>query len=713
LDRSSHALDEHVQTRIAYFVSSITILTLMINGSIIGYIYKALQIYPKPKAHTSLLQRAFHRVEGIAASRIRRLEHNWFFHNSFLDLVMEAVPKMDKPDEKKLTNDEIAESLNGNISQLSVTEFVTEVMLRAKDGVNTDTTLDRYASKMKKKSGDKNPFVVGGGLLTGDDVDDIVGQTICMTLKQSEHKRPKKDLDEPAMDASKTDDRAITRPVPCFRPGRTAQDVCISSLASININVDLSRNGSRGRLPKFGINARNDECELRHGTYFCGRNFDTGTGRSSASLKKEESSANTKCQAVAGLQCASCLEFSNAITNCELGWGPMTLDERQRIVARKRWKHVRKNVRKVVRVKMAINKDVATIKTRAFNTDNLVENTDEFNAEDVIRDDISMAEVYATILNAIHVRVNQMHEMGTLPTDAYLVFLDAMENGMDAINGELGDERFLKGTYLEGLHAMEQHEQMKASIHVVWRSMLWMTDSRSRRWWDFIELFANFPGVGNIIKCHNWVSVLRNTELVLSFIFIVEAFLEEEGTKELIKDFPFIKRSLKTGVTLAKAEFLYKLQEECPGVFIAAEHILALRTVVQEKKHIVHHFAQVGMISPAESENMIHAHLEPLLKKLSSYSPTLEQIRIAQSFNADEYSPSRKLYKNLLFTVTQKNKPNVFFQKDSRTSVHLNPKPLLDALGEVGIYDKQKSKVALDRPESPRMTMPSGSPHSR
>jgi hypothetical protein len=91
----------------------------------------------------------------------------------------------------------------------------------------------------------------------------------------------------------------------------------------------------------------------------------------------------------------------------------------------------------------------------------------------------------------------------------------------------------------------------------------------------------------------------------------------------------------------------------------------------------------------------------------------VSQIKIAQSFNADEYSPSRKLYKNLLFTVTQKNKPTVFFKSDTRSSVHLDPKPLLDCLNEVGKKGDAKNTVTIPKPEDPQFFRPGGSPHSR
>jgi len=662
-DTSSHRLPNYVQSRIAYLVSAITILTIVLNGSTISIIYNRLNIYPKPKAHTSLLKRALLRIESLATLRLRNLEYNWFFHNSFLDLMREASPRLGNT-----VNDVVTPNM-------SVTDFVTETMIRAKEGINCDCAPVRYASKLKKKGGNSNPFLVGSNSMMDDYVQDIISQTICLTLKQSDRarrtqlledrneekdgqhrRRTRATHEEVNPEAISVDDIARRRPEPNFRPGRTAHNVCVASLASVNYNVDLSRSGSRGRMPKFGINGNNDECELRNGFFFCGRDrYKNTSSQSSIPKDKSVGTKDDKCHPAEGLQCAHCIEFSEDLVKKKLGWGPMTLSESQRIVARKLWKHVKKNIRKVIRVKIAINKDTSAFAQQANFFHNSEIEIEPFKDLDELRSDVvTMAEVYMTILNAIHDRVNQMHEFGTLPTESYLLFVDAMENGIDAVNGELGNEKFLCGTYLEGLHDQPRIDQMKASIHVVWRSMVHSRIDMNRVETMLHDSCGKF--MNRLLMNKRWTSILRNTELALSFIFIADAFMKEEGTNELVKDFPLIKRSLKSGIALAKAEFLYKIQESEPGIFIAVEHILALRTVIQEKKHLLHHIAQMGMISNEECHKITHYSLDPLLKTLSTYTPTWEQVSIAESFHKNRHT-EKKMYKDFLQEVTEKHKP--------------------------------------------------------
>merc|ERR1719318_2349321 len=92
LDVSHDAIATGTSGRVAFHVSAITLLTLIVNGSLVGRVYRYLHVYDESRYHNILVRRALESAEEEASKRIVELERNWFFHNTYFDLVLQAVP---------------------------------------------------------------------------------------------------------------------------------------------------------------------------------------------------------------------------------------------------------------------------------------------------------------------------------------------------------------------------------------------------------------------------------------------------------------------------------------------------------------------------------------------------------------------------------------------------------------------------------------------
>jgi len=94
LDISPNALSVGTSGRVGFHVSAITLLTLIVNGSLVGKMYRFLRVYKDASCHKMLLCRALESAEEEARKRIVDLERNWFFHNTYFDIVLRSVPNL-------------------------------------------------------------------------------------------------------------------------------------------------------------------------------------------------------------------------------------------------------------------------------------------------------------------------------------------------------------------------------------------------------------------------------------------------------------------------------------------------------------------------------------------------------------------------------------------------------------------------------------------
>lgn len=94
LDQSHNRMNSDITGRIAFHVSGITLLTLLLNGSTVSTVYRNLHIYESATYHNIILRRALEQAEEVSIKRIVKLERNWFFHNSFFSTILEGIPNL-------------------------------------------------------------------------------------------------------------------------------------------------------------------------------------------------------------------------------------------------------------------------------------------------------------------------------------------------------------------------------------------------------------------------------------------------------------------------------------------------------------------------------------------------------------------------------------------------------------------------------------------
>eukprot|EP00927_Polykrikos_kofoidii_P066726 TRINITY_DN62288_c0_g1_i1.p1 TRINITY_DN62288_c0_g1~~TRINITY_DN62288_c0_g1_i1.p1 ORF type:complete len:1106 (+),score=205.33 TRINITY_DN62288_c0_g1_i1:77-3319(+) len=87
-------IEQAARERIAFHVSGIVLLTLVVNGIFVTPLYQKLAIYPRARRHAVLLQRGLMLAEIESRKHIQTLAGHWFFHNCLFTEVTDLVPDL-------------------------------------------------------------------------------------------------------------------------------------------------------------------------------------------------------------------------------------------------------------------------------------------------------------------------------------------------------------------------------------------------------------------------------------------------------------------------------------------------------------------------------------------------------------------------------------------------------------------------------------------
>jgi NhaP-type Na+/H+ or K+/H+ antiporter len=89
------SIDPRARAKIAFHVSVIVLMTLVINGMTVSRFYKWLKVYKVVQHHTHLLQRSVEKCEEIASCHVRLLREHWLYSNCYFDIIRNLVPSLD------------------------------------------------------------------------------------------------------------------------------------------------------------------------------------------------------------------------------------------------------------------------------------------------------------------------------------------------------------------------------------------------------------------------------------------------------------------------------------------------------------------------------------------------------------------------------------------------------------------------------------------
>jgi NhaP-type Na+/H+ or K+/H+ antiporter len=88
-------IDPRARAKIAFHVSVIVLMTLVINGMTVARFYKWLKVYQVVQHHAHLLQRSVMKCEEIASCHVRLLREHWVYSNCYFDIIRNLVPSID------------------------------------------------------------------------------------------------------------------------------------------------------------------------------------------------------------------------------------------------------------------------------------------------------------------------------------------------------------------------------------------------------------------------------------------------------------------------------------------------------------------------------------------------------------------------------------------------------------------------------------------
>ncbi|KAH8740877.1 Na+/H+ and K+/H+ antiporter [Cryptosporidium ryanae] len=120
---SEDYLDYELKRQITFYVAGTVLLTLLINGTSVEYIYKRLKLYKTPKFHRLFFNKVMKSINEEYNSICEdQIQKNWFFsaHPGLLELCNTFIPKV--TDAKKIETGEII-----LLNKLSEQDFIKNV----------------------------------------------------------------------------------------------------------------------------------------------------------------------------------------------------------------------------------------------------------------------------------------------------------------------------------------------------------------------------------------------------------------------------------------------------------------------------------------------------------------------------------------------------------------------------------------------------------
>jgi len=613
--------------RIAYHVSWITILTLVINGTAVPFFYNTLNIYPQAKHKELLYERAVAQGDVEGNMKRHRWESNWFFHNSFIHLLQHAVPEASELVDKLEDGGAFTEEEKWALRRLTTDEYVMEVLLLAQDGV-TENLEKRFESKITHVGGEDNPYDTGNSVvreISADKVDHITSDVIINTLKIS--KRP---FERSVLDHSYLEVDRVQLRMPAFRPGRQAHQVCWKSLPNMLAprtgdpeQKELLRELYYYNPPHFGVNYLNNEVELRKDKYIC-------------------------CHCSYYVQCKHCAAFQYALANGDLPWGPLSMTIRQRARSRLRWSILRKSLLKVVDIKMGLDAHYG------FNNSSMnatLNKGGEFMAYEVNRCFRSVGEVYQSILNTLEHGSEHYFEIGLMNRGTFRMFHKAIEFAEEAIHGEFKTKKILKGTHLEGLTDMEPDDQMHYALDVFWHALEYEMDSQNMS--INKRLLRMIKGTTNKEQ-QEFRFLMRKIEIALVVLFILNVAVSPTRVSHLqLNQFPTIAAKVQSIIRDVKTRFLWDLYKKHTGVFLVVEHLLALRLACVDKVLTFGEMKFQNHIPEDVYSSAVNA-IKPTINSIEKYKASPEIFDMIRAFdgrkcaNMELYRPAKLNYSSVL-----------------------------------------------------------------
>eukprot|EP00397_Hematodinium_sp_SG-2012_P001978 GEMP01001984.1.p1 GENE.GEMP01001984.1~~GEMP01001984.1.p1 ORF type:complete len:1343 (+),score=248.56 GEMP01001984.1:645-4673(+) len=692
-----------IRGRIAFHVSGITLLTLIVNGSAVGKLYKNLRIYKHATYHDALLTRALEQAESESYKRVQELEKNWFFHNTYFDLILKAVPNlaaiMDPSSLKRKKMDRFSRATR--MVRVPLSEIVKTIVSRATK--NPKEYESRYFVKLRfnHHSAQRNfmCFLRRQAPKWEVEFDEVVQRAIllAMTLpgKNKETELSPEVLQRIDREAAEDDRLALEERrlrnteggMSMLSPAHSgfiqlprsitleghlsncadalvrreslAHDVLVaehspvgwarrntleaghqrSKLAMGHSSIFHESEGSprlsrQIRKPKCGVNRDGNETRLNvDGLYYCFP--DDQHQNSVGSVAGSVEVAHSTCNRRHG-QCVSCVAFQHSCDDGILKWGPMTLDPIQRQRAKMHWTIVRKRVWEVVHIINLSRKEFASQERKRSHNPAVIggpgggsdaQRWTDVMRRNVLTDDESRAEVFHTILNATHARLDQMFQARAIHVTSYKELLASLDCGDEAIAGELRPYSFLDANEdLQGLSKKSHREQMEKSLEVVWAYLANHLASHTHFASTLSHMvpskIRDFFGAATPLKL-SWIHLRRNMEIVLAYILVHEQQLHEIS---LLHDFPRVRLRLKALTNKAKADYLYSMEREHKDLFLIAEHLIGIKTVILLKQEILQEYVALGIIKAEDFDSINKAHFIPALRELNQFAPTQEHL---------------------------------------------------------------------------------------
>eukprot|EP00397_Hematodinium_sp_SG-2012_P002708 GEMP01002716.1.p1 GENE.GEMP01002716.1~~GEMP01002716.1.p1 ORF type:complete len:1230 (+),score=242.25 GEMP01002716.1:645-4334(+) len=579
-----------VRSRVAFHVSGITLLTLIVNGSAVGKLYKNINVYKHATYHDALFRRALQLSETETLKRAEELRKNWFFHNCYFDLVFAALPDLSDISSPESERD-------ADAMQAILSDTVRDIILRATR--NPTVYEGRFFAKLRFHHHSNQKNFMCHGKIQPPKWETKLNDVVQKTVWAEEESLPLLTEEEKAK---------AKRASSAWRPSVKEAEV-----------------------PKVtsGVNTEGSEVELNaNGLYYCGKALQAG--HSTGLLADVGETEESTCTLLIG-QCKACIDFQkNTVVR------PNELNSFQRERARLHWKIVKKRVWEVVHIINLSRKEFASQERKRSHNPAVIggpgggsdaQRWTDVMRRNVLTDDESRAEVFHTILNATHARLDQMFQARAIHVTSYKELLASLDCGDEAIAGELRPYSFLDANEdLQGLSKKSHREQMEKSLEVVWAYLANHLASHTHFASTLSHMvpskIRDFFGAATPLKL-SWIHLRRNMEIVLAYILVHEQQLHEIS---LLHDFPRVRLRLKALTNKAKADYLYSMEREHKDLFLIAEHLIGIKTVILLKQEILQEYVALGIIKAEDFDSINKAHFIPALRELNQFAPTQEHL---------------------------------------------------------------------------------------
>lgn len=632
LVESDPRMDEEYRSRIAFHVSGIVLLTLLVNGTTVTTLYQKLKLYKHSSHHHTLLKRAVAQAEAVAQEHIMEIKKHWFFHSCHWDTIKPLVPELAAPKDPhhKAHKDPNAsdhkekEEVKKEAPEVTVHRVIMEL---AKLCAQVDLPAQwmeklKYAMKKEGSFGGQNIFLKADLTYSADNEKAEVEVEEAMDIIRNEQ-----DL---------FGEQALQEGL------KKEEEEFIEKQRKFSANGGLPGPTSSNGVEE--IDGKNDTEYAEYGE---------------KPIKDSVLRSFTKSE---------CKQGYNSL--CE------TLDSEDAIAKMKsemeRWEVAKLKLLRLGKI-LEEHKKIRHSKLKQ-GMGHLGNGITAKARKKLMTSVEDMRDIYFTVLDAVKAQYTEMNESRMLKEYPHRLLMDTLEYAEEAVNGDLRQYEFLKNSSdpeMQQAHTLPPEKQMQVCFKVAWECL---KDHIGKpiSMHDQIMQFVTCGKGKKMSISMTWTLLKRDVEALLAFVLVHEHVMEEVG---IIEDFAELHNDIKSMTHVAQNHALYQLCSEWPGMFNFFEHLLCARLMIVTKIRVLKHFQKEGIISSEDFHAVVSHSLKPAMHALHIFVPTLDQLNEAGKSDTSNFSTDTA--KAAAFMATM----NPFLA------------PARDALGQAAMLSRVGSKM--------------------